>query len=143
MILQAKFEELNEMIRQRTAAKGLTLAYHSPDTATVSFVLNFLGMMSPSVSANVKIVSIDGSRVTAEVDAGNLGGFILDKARRLLLEKTPAGLIERFDGKQVVLNLETVPELKSVFENVAVNGLSFTEDAVCLDASLKSSESFA
>ena len=142
MILQAKFDELNEIVRRKASVKGLSLSYCSPDTAQVSFTLNILGM-SPSVSADVKIFSVEGSRVTAEVDAGNLGGFILDKARNLLLEKTPAGLVERFDGKQAVLNLEAIPELKSVFENVAVRGLSFTEDAVCLDASLRSSESFA
>jgi len=142
MILQAKFDELNEIFRQKTSAKGLSLSYHSPDTATVSFALNILGM-SPSVSARVKIVSIEGSRITAEVDAGNLGGFILDKSKKLLIEKLPAGLLEQFDGKNAVLNLDAVPELKSVFESVAVNGLSFTEDSVCLDASLRSSESCA
>ena len=97
-----------------------------------------MGLLSPSVSAKVKIVSIEGSRVTAEVDAGSLGGFILDKAKKALMEKVPAGLIEQFDGKLTVLNLDAIPELKSVFEAVSVNGLSFTEDAVCLDASLKS-----
>ena len=85
----------------------------------------------------MKIVSIEGSRVTAEVDAGNRGGFILDKTKKLLLEKTPEGLFEEFDGKHAVLNLEAIPEMKAVFDSVAVSSLSFTEDGVCLDASLK------
>ena len=137
MLLQAKFDELNDIIAQKTPVKGLSLAYHSADTANISFVLNILGILSPSVSAKVKIVSIEGSRVTAEVDAGNLGGFILDKTKKLLLEKTPEGLFEEFDGKHAVLNLEAIPEMKAVFDSVAVSSLSFTEDGVCLDASLK------
>lgn len=137
MQLQTTFEELNDVIRQKSPVKGLTLSYRSADTATVSFALNVLGLLSPPVSADIRIVSIEGSRLTAELDAGNVGGFFLDKARNLLIEKAPAGLIEHFDGRQAVLNLEVIPQLKTVFDRIAVSGLSFTENAVCLDASLK------
>ena len=137
MIFQASFDELNTIISQKTPVKGLSLSYHDADTAMVSFVVNILGLLSPTVSAKVKVLSIDGSRVTAEVDAGSVGGWVLDKAKKPLLEKTPAGLIEQFEGKQVVLNLEAIPELKTVFDSIAVNGLSFTEEAVCIDASMK------
>lgn len=137
MLLQTTFEELNGIISQKTPVKGLTLSYYAADTATVSFVVNILGLLSPSVSAKVKILAIDGSRVTAEVDAGSVGGWVLDKAKKPLLEKTPAGLIEQFDGKQVVLNLEAIPELKAVFDNIVVKGLSFTEEAICIDASMR------
>ena len=139
MILQTTFKELNDIINQKSPVKGLSLGYRSADTATVSFVLNILGF-SPSLSADVKIVSFEGSRVTAEIDAGNVGGFFLDKTKQLLLEKAPAGLIEQFDGKQAVLNLEAIPKLKNVLKNVTVSGLSFTEEAICLDANLISSQ---
>ena len=139
MILQTTFKELNDIINQKSPVKGLSLGYRAPDTATVSFVLNLLGF-SPALSADVKIVSFEGSRVTAEIDAGNVGGFFLDKTKKILLEKAPAGLIEQFDGKQAVLNLEAIPELKNVLKNVTVSGLSFTEDAICLDANLISSQ---
>ena len=137
MQLQVSFDELNSIISQKTPVKGLTLSYCAPDTATVSFVVNILGLLSPSVSARVTVVSIDGSRVTAEVDAGSMGGWILDKAKKPLAEKVPEGLIESFEGKRIVLNLSAIPDLKTVFESLAVNGLSFTEDAVCIDASMK------
>ncbi len=137
MILQVPFNELNDIIAQKTPVKGLTLSYAASDTATVSFVVNILGLLSPSVSAKVKFLSIEGSRVTAEVDAGSVGGWVLDKAKKPLLEKMPAGLIEQFEDKQVVLNLDAIPQMKPVFDSIAVSGLSFTEEAVCLDASLK------
>ena len=139
MLLTTTFEELNDIISQKTPVKGLTLSYCSADTAKVSYALNILGF-SPSISADVKIVSIEGSRVTAEIDAGSVGRFILDRAKKRLLEKVPAGLIEQFDGKLAVLNLDAIPELKSVLQNVAVSSLSFTEDAVCLDANIKEPE---
>ena len=137
MQLQVSFDELNSLISQKTPVKGLNLSYFAPDTATVSFVVHILGLLSPTVSARVTVVSIEGSRVTAEVDAGSMGGWILDKAKKPLAEKVPEGLIESFEGKRIVLNLSAIPDLKTVFESLAVNGLSFTEDAVCIDASMK------
>ena len=134
MLIQASYNELNGMIGQK--AHGLSLAYCNTDTTKVTFMLNILGL-SPSFSAKVKIVSIEGSRVTTEIDAGKVGAFVLDKAKKFLLEKTPEGLIESFDGKMAIVNLEAIPDLKPVFEAMAVNDLSFTEDAVRLDASLK------
>lgn len=136
MYLQATYDEINDIIARKAGIKGLSLAYHSPDTTKVSFVLN-LGLASPTVSAKVKFVSIEGSRVKADIDAGSIGGFVLDKAKKLIIDKTPDGLVEHLDGKQAVLNLEAIPELKSVFDTVAVNGLSFSENAVCVDANLK------
>ena len=137
MILKATFEELNNIISQKTPVKGLSLSYCAPDTATLTMVLSILGILNPSVSAKVKLVSIEGSRITAAIDAGNLGDFVLDKAKKPLLEKVPAGLIESFDNKVAVINLDALPELKSVFEAIEVGGISFTEEAVLLDASMK------
>ena len=137
MILQATYDELNAIIRQKSSVKNLSLSYRSHDTATVSMILNVFGLISQPVSADVKLISVEGSRVTVEIDAGGLGNFVLDKARKPLLEKAPAGLVESFDGKQAVLNLETVPELKTLFDTILINGISFSEDALCLDATLK------
>lgn len=136
MLLQATYNELNEIISQKTQHKGLSLEYCASDTTKVSFILKILGM-TPSISAKVKIISIEGSRVTAEIEAGNVGDFILDKAKKPLMEKTPEGLIEQFDDKIAVVNLDAIPELKSVFDTLTVSDLSFTEEAVCIDAGLK------
>ena len=136
MLLKASFDELNGIITDKAGVKGLSLGYVTPDTASVSYLLN-LGVCTPKISAKVKVVSIEGSRITAMIDAGNVGDFVLDKAKKLLLKKTPEGLIESFDDKVIVVNLEAIPDLKSVFDTLAVNGLSFEEDNILLDANLK------
>ena len=99
--------------------------------------LNVLGFISQSVSADIRLLSVDGSRVTAEIDAGGLGNIVLDKAKDSILEKAPAGLVESLDNRVAVLNLEAVPQLKSLFETLTLRGLSFSEEALCLDAVLK------
>lgn len=136
MILQASYNELNGLISDKAQIKGLTLNYCDTDTTKVTFMLNILGL-TPSVSVKLKVISIEGSRITAEVSAGKVGDFVLDKSKKFLMEKTPEGLIESFDDKCAVVNLDAFPELNPVFETITVNGLSFTEEAVCVDATLK------
>ncbi len=137
MILQATYPELNDIISKKAPVKGLSLSYRSADTVTVTVSLNVLGFISQSVSADIRLLSVDGSRVTAEIDAGGLGNIVLDKAKDSILEKAPAGLVESLDNRVAVLNLEAVPQLKSLFETLTLRGLSFSEEALCLDAVLK------
>ena len=136
MLLTVSYGELNSILHEKTRLNGLSLDYCDSDTTKVSFMLHILGL-NPSISAKVKVISIEGCRLTVEIDAGKVGDFVLDKARKFIVEKTPEGLLESFDDRLAVLNLEAIPDLKSVFETLTVNGVSFTEDTVCLDASLK------
>ena len=136
MLLQASYDEINGIIHRKTRLDGLSLNYCDAGTTKVSFMLNILGL-NPSISAKVRILSIEGSRVTVEIDAGKVGDFVLDKAKKYILEKTPEGLVESFGDKQAVVNLDAIPDLKPVLESLTVNEISFTEDAICLDACLK------
>lgn len=136
MLLQATYNELNQIISEKAQIKGLSLDYCSADTAKVTYKLKILGM-SPSVSAKVKIISIVGSRITAEIHAGSIGDIIVRLARKSFIKKTPEGLIESFDNKIAVVNLDAIPEVQSVFENITVNSVSFTEENVVVDAIVK------
>lgn len=136
MLLQASYNELNEIISEKAQIKGITLDYCSSDTAKVSYKFKILGL-SPSVSAKVRILSIEGSRITAEINAGSIGNIVVGLAKKSFIKKTPEGLIESFDKKIAVLNLDAVPELQSVFENITVNSVSFTEENVVVDAIVK------
>lgn len=66
-------------------------------------MLHILGM-NPSTSVKVKVFSIKGCRLTVENDAGKVGDFVLDKARKFILEKTPEGLLDSFDDGLAVVN---------------------------------------
>jgi len=136
MLLQATYDELNEIISEKAQVKGLTLDYCSSDTAKVSYKFNILGM-SPSISAKVRIIAIEGSRIKAEIHAGSIGDIIVSLAKKNFIKKTPEGLIESFDKKIAVVNLDAIPEVQSVFENITVNSVSFTEENVVVDAIVK------
>lgn len=136
MLLQATYNELNALIREKAQIEGLSLDFDASDTAKVSYDLKILGMTS-TVSFLVKVISIEGSRITAEIHAGCIGNFILDVAKKSIIQKTPEGLIESFDNKTAVVNLGAIPELQSVFDTLTVNNISFTERTVCLDGGVK------
>ena len=93
--------------------------------------------MSPSISAKVRIIAIEGSRIKAEIHAGSIGDIIVSLAKKSFMKKTPEGLIESFDNKIAVVNLDAIPEVQSVFENITVNSVSFTEENVVVDAIVK------
>jgi len=138
MLLQATYNELNAIISDKAQIKGLALDYCSTDTAKVSYKFSILGM-KPTVSCRIQITSIEGSRITANINAGSIGDLVIGLTKKSFIKKTPEGLIESFKDKTVVMNLDAIPELKAVFEAITVNNITFTEENVLLDANLKQS----
>lgn len=77
MLLQATYNELNAIISDKARIKGLTLDYCSSDTAKVSYKFSILGM-KPTVSCRIQITSIEGSRITADINAGSIGDLVFE-----------------------------------------------------------------
>lgn len=139
MILQASYNEINDIIRQKSG-RDVQIAYKGPDCLTVSFTASvkvpIFGSIDKAFSTDMHLMAIDGSRITAEIDTGSLGAVILNQLKSLLLAKVPAGLVESFNGKRMVLNLSALPQAKAIFDNLAVNNLTIAENAVYVDASM-------
>ncbi len=57
-------------------------------------------------------------------------------ASRKLLDKLPEGLVESFQSGRAVLCLDAVPQLKTLFEHLTVNDISFYDQSLRIDASL-------
>lgn len=140
MILQASYNEINDIIRQKSG-QDVQIAYKGADSLNVSFTASvkvpILGQVAKTFSAVLHLLSIDGTRITAEIDTGSLGATILNHLKSVLLAKVPDGLVENFDGKRIVLNLSAIPQTKAVFDNLDVNKLTISENAVYVDASMK------
>lgn len=144
MILQASYNEINDIIRNKSG-RDVYISYKDVDTldvtVTASVKVKLIGPFSKSIeksfSADIHIVGISGSFLTADVDAGRLGSLVLSQAKSFILSKAPEGLVDSIDGKRMVLNLVAIPQAKAVFDNLVINNLTIAENAVYVDASLK------
>ena len=139
MVIQISFEEINSLIRK--TGKPLGISYKDTNTFTVTYLatvnLPMLGEKTKSFSVDVRIVSVSSPRIYLSLDTRAMATFALDKAKSYILSKTPQGLIERFDGRDIILNLAALPQARSVLDMADVNNLIAAQGMLYIEASLK------
>lgn len=141
MILSASYDEITRLVREKSG-QTIGIRYKDVDTLTLSFDASIpipviSRPLTHTVSADVQLVELAPPRAVLQFDVGRAGNLALDMASRKLLEKLPAGLVEDFTGGRAVLNLDAVPQLKTLFSRLQVNNLSFYSTSLSLDAVLK------
>lgn len=141
MILSASYDEINRLVREKSG-QTIGIQYKDIDTLTLSYEASIpipviSRPLTHTVSADVQLVELALPRVVLQFDAGKAGNLALDMASRKLLERLPAGLVEEFTGGRAVLNLDAVPQLRTLLARLQVNSLSFYSTSLSLDAALK------
>lgn len=141
MILSVSYDEIARLVREKSG-QNIGIQYKTADTLTLSYEASIpipilSRPLTHTVSADVQLVELDLPRAVLQLDAGRAGNMALDLAAQKLLEKLPAGLVERFSGGRAELNLAAVPKLQKIFERLKVNSLSFYSTSLNLDAELK------
>lgn len=141
MILSLTYAEIIRTILEKSGQQ-IGIRYKDADTVTLTYEASIplpviRKPISHTISADVQVVELAPPRAVLQIDAGAAGNMALDMASQRLLSKLPQGLVEQFSGGRAVLNLDAVPRLRSLFEKVKVNGLTFYEASLGLDAELR------
>ena len=140
MILSASYDELSRLFREKSG-QSLGLRYKDADTLTfiydATITLPILNKpVTHTINVDMRVVEFAPPRAVLQFDAGPAGNMALDMASRKLLDKLPEGLVESFQSGRAVLCLDAVPQLKTLFEHLTVNDISFYDQSLRIDASL-------
>ena len=129
------FPELQNIIAER-AKQQIALAFVDRKTICVTYPLN-LGFIKKDISANLIIKELVGSDLLLQLDAGFGSDTMLNTVLSLLKDKIPAGLIEKRPESQILLHLDQIENVKSVFEKVNVTDLHVLTEGLEVEGALK------
>ena len=129
------FPELQNIIAER-AKQQIALAFVDRKTICVTYPLN-LGFIKKDISANLIIKELVGSDLLLQLDAGFGSDTMLNTVLSLLKDKIPAGLIEKRPESQILLHLDQIENVKSVFEKVNVTDLHVLTEGLEVEGTLK------
>jgi hypothetical protein len=141
MKLSISYDELCALAREKSG-RAISIRYKDVNTLTVNYEASIplpviKHPLTPSFSADVKLMELDLPRITLQFDAGWVGNLVLDAVSKKLIAKLPEGMVEEFKDTHVVLNLATVPDIQKVFERLKVNTLTFSNDTIDLHAAFQ------
>ena len=129
------FPELQNLIAEK-AKQQIGLAFVDGKTIRVTYPLN-LGFIKKDISANLIIKELVGSDLLLQLDAGLGSDTMLTTVLSLLKDKIPAGLNEKRPESQILLHLDQIENVKTVFEKVDVKDLHVLTEGLEVEGSLK------
>jgi hypothetical protein len=129
------FPELQTILQEKTD-QNISFAYADPKTIRVTYPLD-LGFVKKDISANLSILQLVGSDLLVSVDAGFATDTLLNTVLSIFKKKIPEGLIEKRPDRQLMLHLDQIEQMKSVFEAIKVDDIHVLDNGLEVEGGLK------
>ena len=129
------FPELQSILQEKTE-QNISFAFVDPKTIRVTYPLN-LGFMKKDISANLSIIEMVGSDLLVSVDAGFATDTLLSTVLGIFKNKLPEGLIEKRPDSQLMLHLDQIDQVKSVFDTIQVDDIHVLDSGLEVVGGLK------
>ena len=129
------FPELERLITEK-ANQPIAFGFVDNKTVRVIYPLN-LGFIKKDISADLIIKELTGTDLLLQLSAGFGSDTMLTTVLSLLHNKIPEGLIEKRPDSHIMLHLDKIEQVKSVFEKIDIHDLHVLTDALEVEGALK------
>ena len=129
------FPELQSILQEKTE-QNIGFAFVDDKTVKVTYPLN-LGFMKKDISANLSILEMMGSDLLVSVDAGFATDKLLSTVLEIFKNKLPEGLIEKRPQSQLMLHLDQIEQVKTVFDAIQVDDIHVLDSGLEVEGGLK------
>lgn len=129
------FPELQSLIAEK-ANQNIGFSFLDSKTVRVTYPLN-LGFIKKDISANLTFIELVGSDLLVCVDAGFGTDTMLTTILGLLKGKIPEGLVEKRPDSRLLLHLDQIEQVKTVFDSINVTDLHVLNDGLEVEGAMK------
>ena len=129
------FPELQSILQEKTK-QDISFAFVDEKTIKVTYPLN-LGIIKKDISADLTILEMRGSDLLVSVDAGIGTDTMLGTVLNLLKTKIPEGIIEKRPDRQLMLHLDQIEQVKTVFDTIKVDDIHVLNEGLEVEGGLK------
>lgn len=129
------FLELKNLLEEK-AQQSISFSPIDSRTVRVTYPLN-LGFIKKDISANLTFIELVGSDLLVSVDAGFGTDKLLTTVLSLLKDKIPTGLIEKRPESRLMLHLDQIEQVKTVFDAINVTDLHVLNEGLEVEGALK------
>ena len=129
------FPELTNILHDKTG-QNIALGFVNNKTIHVAYPLN-LGIFKKDLSVDLIVEELRGSDLLVQISGGMGMETLISTALNLLKNKIPEGLLEKKDNNYFLIHLDTIEQVKSVFDAITVNDFKVLEDGLQVEGALK------
>ena len=125
-----------QSILQEKTEQNISFAFVDNKTIKVTYPLN-LGIIKKDISADLTILEMVGSDLLVSIDAGFGTDTMLNTVLGILKNKIPEGLIEKRPDRQLMLHLDQIEQVKTVFDAIKVDDIHVLNEGLEVEGGLK------
>ena len=129
------FPELQSLVKEK-ANQPVTFSFVDRKTVRVTYPLN-IGFIKKDISVNLIIKDLVGSDLLLQLSAGIGTDTMLTTLLNLLKDKIPEGLLEKRTDSHILLHLDQIEQLKTVFEKIKVDDIHVLDEGMEVEGALK------
>ena len=129
------FPELQDVLLEK-AKQSISFSFVDEKTVKLTYPLN-LGFIKKDISADLIIKELTGSDLLVQLSAGLGTDTMLTTLLSLTKDKVPAGLIEKRPESHLLIHLDQIEQLKSVFEKIDVRDIHVLSEGLEVEGALK------
>ena len=129
------FPELQNILLEK-AQQSLSFGFVNDKTIRVTYPLD-LGFIKKDITADLRIVDMNGSDLLVNMDAGRGTDTLLTTVLGVFKNKLPEGLIEKRPDSHLLLHLGQIEQVKSVFDALRVDDIHVLSDGLEVEGGLK------
>ena len=129
------FPELQDVLLEK-AKQTISFSFVNEKTVKVTYPLS-LGFIKKNISADLIIKELTGSDLLVQLSAGLGTDTMLTTLLSLTKDKVPAGLIEKRPESHLLIHLDQIEQLKSVFEKIDVRDIHVLSEGLEVEGALK------
>jgi len=129
------FSELQGLIKEK-ADQTFTFSPVDRRTFRVTYMLN-LDFIKKDISTNLIVKEMTGNDLLLQLSAGPGSDVMLNTIINMAGNKIPEGLLEKRPDSHILLHLDQVEQLKSVFEKITVSDIHVLEDGLEMEGTLR------
>lgn len=122
------YQELQKLVTEQTK-QPISFEFVDPKTIKVMYELN-LGIMKKKVGIDLKVLEIVGTDLLVKYSAGFGMDGLVGMALGMVRDKIPAGFLEEQPDHVLLLHLDKIDKIKSVFERIDVKDVNMLAEAL-------------
>lgn len=141
MVLNISLDEATRLIKIQTE-KSINLRVVNPDTIAVGYEakisIPILGELSKTIELNLQVEKVENDIVFVQCASDEMGlDLILKGILTVLPSANRQRIVEIADSSHLKIHLNEIEKIKSVFDKITIQTITFADQGILLEFSLK------
>lgn len=128
MKASVSYQELQKLVAEQTR-QPISFEFVDNKTMKVLYEIN-LGIMKKKVGIDLRVLDIVGTDLRVQYSAGFGMDGVVGMALNMVRDKIPAGLLEEQPEHVLLIHLDKIDKVKSVFERIDVKDINMLSEAL-------------